>query len=299
MNKFKKILCIAISILMAFSLASCNSNEDKIDSIEDITGDISDLGQQISEMAEENSNVKVGKYEVPSEDDFKWIDVGDGVAITGYSGTITAVEIPANISGKAVLEIGSEAFSMTNVVGVRIPDSITTISDKAFFYCVTLVEFETGKGTKVIGNNVFEGCSALSRVKLNEGLESIGSASFCWTSSLNAINFPKTLTSIGYGAFCLSGIEDITVPGSVEIIEEDVFQECKNLKSVVIENGVKAIMNDAFDNCINLQKVEIPDSVTTIEVRGFTGCTSLTINASSGSEAENYAKNFGFNFKAF
>ena len=54
----------------------------------------------------------------------------DGVIIQRYKGTATEVVIPAVIEDIPVVEIGSEAFSRTNIVSIVFPDSVTSIGGK-------------------------------------------------------------------------------------------------------------------------------------------------------------------------
>ena len=53
------------------------------------------------------------------------------------------------------------------------------------------------------------------------------------------------------------------------------FESCKNLKFVVLLDGVKKIGYEAFWKCSSLQSVVIPDSVSEIEKSAFSGCSSL------------------------
>ena len=85
--------------------------------------------------------------------------------------------------------------------------------------------------------------------------------------------------------------------GATEIGER-AFKCCANLQSVTIPESVKKIGYDAFYGCASLASVTIPESVTEIGVRAFSACTSLTIHASAGSRAEEYAKKYKIPFEA-
>lgn len=68
----------------------------------------------------------------------------------------------------------------------------------------------------------------------------------------------------------------ITIPDSVEIIEERAFANCYALTEVVLGNGLKRIYTSAFLNCKLLESVEFPDSLTFIDNAIFSGCKALT-----------------------
>ena len=65
-------------------------------------------------------------------------------------------------------------------------------------------------------------------------------------------------------------------------IDDNVFKDCTNLKTVTIPDTVTEIGNSAFEGCISLEKINIPDSVIKIGNRAFTNCKFLNnINISN------------------
>ena len=65
-------------------------------------------------------------------------------------------------------------------------------------------------------------------------------------------------------------------------IDDNVFRDCANLKTVTIPDTVTEIGNSAFEGCISLEKINIPDSVIKIGDRAFTNCKFLNnINISN------------------
>jgi hypothetical protein len=62
-----------------------------------------------------------------------WTEFVNGrVAITGYSGSVNDLRIPAQINGLPVTSIGEEGFSGTGLMSIIIPNSITSIGEEAF-----------------------------------------------------------------------------------------------------------------------------------------------------------------------
>lgn len=81
-------------------------------------------------------------------------------------------------------------------------------------------------------------------------------------------------------------IESLTIPGTIEEIEENTFSCLDKLRSVKISKGVKVIGEGAFGSCDSLEKVEIPRSVEEISGYAFWYCDSLeTIEIPSNVES--------------
>ena len=71
-----------------------------------------------------------------------------------------------------------------------------------------------------------------------------------------------------------TGLTNITIPNSVTILGDSVFEGCSNL-TIIIPNGVSDIGDRAFCRCDSLTSITIPDSVTSIGSDAFSGCVSL------------------------
>jgi hypothetical protein len=71
-------------------------------------------------------------------------------------------------------------------------------------------------------------------------------------------------------------ITGITLPQSVQYIDQTAFMGCLSLSSVILPDGLLGIGLGAFNGCTGLSSISIPDSVATIGVAAFLGCTGLT-----------------------
>ncbi len=298
--KYVKLISFLTMLAVCLSLlAGCGKGKSNEALQGSGNGDESqNVFEQMQNIAESNSAKPVGGYETPAEGDFLWEELDNGVAITSYSGSATAIQIPDQLGGKPVCAIGEEAFTQRELTGVKIPDSVTMIGVKAFCYCTALKEVQLGSGVKTIDREAFEGCLALTDVKLNDGLEMIGDSAFGTTPSLTAITIPNTVTLLDAGAFVLSGLEEITVPGSVQTIGEQAFSTCENLTRAVLEEGVVSVAFKAFEDCQKLEVVELPASATELEEMIFVYTDGVTIHAPAGSAAEAYAKENELAFQA-
>lgn len=302
-SAFKVLTVLLVCTLLFCSCSSSNSPEVQDNSPTenadiDVTDASQNVSEQIQEIASENATVEVGEYAVPDAASFDTNAVEGGVSICQYHGDLKSVIIPETIDGAKVVAIESGAFTNAEVTGVKIPDSVTQINEKAFYFCMTIVEVEFGSGVLEVGDEAFEGCFALTKVSLNQGLKSIGEMAFGNTPSLVDVSLPDSLEFMGEGAFVLSGIKELTIPGSVKTIEEQVFSTCSNLERIVLEDGVESIKHNAFEDCGNLVSVEIPASVTEIESLAFLYTEQVTIIAPANSVAETFAREAELNFSA-
>ena len=90
----------------------------------------------------------------------------------------------------------------------------------------------------------------------------------------------------------------VSIPGSVKTIANQVFYQCANLCYVTLAEGVEYISNLAFANCERLREVIIPESVTYIADNTFENDEKLTIKGIAGSYAEQFAKEHSIPFVA-
>ena len=152
-----------------------------------------------------------------------------------------------------VTKIGQQAFGGYDISSITIPNSITTIGDRAFEDCNNLTSIIIPDNVTSIGNYAFWRCSHLSSVTLSEGLTTIKGYAFAECPELTSI----------------------TIPNSVTTIEMSAFEGCEGLKSVTLEEGLTEITLSAFKGCTSLKSITIPDSVTRIGRKAFSGCTNL------------------------
>ena len=78
-----------------------------------------------------------------------------------------------------------------------------------------------------IGDRAFWYCSGLTSITIPNSVTSIGSAAFESCSGLTSITIPNSVTSIDYGVFrdC-TGLTSVTIPNSVTSIGDHAFFGC-------------------------------------------------------------------------
>jgi len=198
--------------------------------------------------------------------------------LTGSSGMGSWWTVAGKIVGiilpDSVTSIEHDAFYYCDcLTSFTIPDSVTRIEDNAFLKCTSLTSVTIGNGVTVIGYNAFKDCIGLTSVTIPDNVRGLYGFSGC--TGLTSVTIGSGVTRIGAEAFLnCTGLTSIIIPNSVTSIGSNAFQGCTGLTSVTIGNGVTVIEYNAFKDCI-LNSVTIPDSVTSIEYRAFY-CNTLT-----------------------
>ena len=158
-----------------------------------------------------------------------------------------------------------------------IPNSVTSIGDRAFYDSRSLSNIVIPNSVTSIGDSAFEGCNSLGSLVIPNSVKNIGKGAFKWCKSLAEVVIPNSVTNIGEFAFCgCSSLADVVIPNSVTNIGKGTFANCSSLADVVIPDGVTSIGIEAFRDCSSLSSVVIPDGVTSIGDRAFCGCKSLS-----------------------
>ena len=225
----------------------------------------------------------------------------------------------SNPLGYAKHIYSDEDIEITNLI---IPNSVTSIENRAFQYCKGLTSVTIPNSVTSIGNYAFASCEGLTSVTIGSGVTSIGSEAFSGCSGLTSVTIPNSVSSIGFRAFqnC-SGLTSITIGNSVTSIGSEAFSGCSGLKKVIVKdiaawcgikfndydsnplsyakhlysdedteitsliipNSVSSIGDYAFRDCSSLTSVTIPNSVTSIRNYAFQNCSGLiSITIGSG-----------------
>ena len=126
--------------------------------------------------------------------------------------------------------------------------SVTSIGDRAFYYCSGLTSVTIPNGVTSIGNYAFYECRSLTSVTIPNSVTSIGEWAFTYCRSLTSVTIPNSVTSISGGAFAgCSSLTSVTIPNSVTSIAGYAFYECNGLTSIVSNAVVPpALGNEVF-----------------------------------------------------
>jgi len=195
--------------------------------------------------------------------------------------------LPAVIEGELVLQsevtIGNSSYpvrsikesgfvNQSKITSVKLPVSITSIGNLAFYGCSSLENLTIGDA--VIGANAFTG-TVVSTLIFIDGLKTVPTVASQFASTLTNVTIPNSATAIAPSAFenC-SKIFSINLK-NVTSIGASAFSGCTSLISVAL-SSVTSIGNYAFKNCISLTTAELY-SATSLGVGVFQGAANLEI----------------------
>lgn len=110
------------------------------------------------------------------------------------------------------------------------------------------------KGTTAIAQNAFADCNGLAGILFPSTLQYIGQGAFYNCTSLTEITFPTSLTEIAGAAFngC-TGLTSITLPENIKRVGYGAFAYCTGLTEVI--TSAETIENDVFEGCTKLTSV--------------------------------------------
>lgn len=221
------------------------------------------------------------------------LDCGEGVEL-GAEPTAFYIGLPPQTFAQGLtIEIeDTNALKMTKSTDKEVVISRNTIQPMVAFgyegdfdkseYCLA-TEFEVDEERLIIGGyyNKLPAGEDNPLVNIDYGDGTFGkennhtyAAAGRYTVKLY---FEKPITEITGYAFMMTGLKHITIPASVETINEMVFSN-SDLENITFEanNTLKQIGSRAFVNCSNLQQINIPASVEFIGEAALAGCTKLT-----------------------
>jgi len=182
--------------------------------------------------------------------------IGDGAF--EYCPNLTSITVDADnpnySSENGILYNKAKTALIHTPEGIRgsitIPDSVTFISDIAFFNCENLTAITIPKGvtsSDILWPWVFFGCTSLAGITVDDDNPMY--------ASHGGILYDKEKETLILAPQRISG--SVTIPASVLSIQSGAFYNCTSLSRITIPESVLFIDESAFNNWKSLQTIII------------------------------------------
>lgn len=209
-------------------------------------------------------------------------------------------------NGSALKALSAHAFEgMSRLQSVNFGDAkLERIDNYAFRYCTNLTNIALPETLKEIGRFAFYGSKALTKIVLPASVEHIGRYAFYGAETLDvyftAEILPASVSELGEYAFYKSGIEtfafeagialstipahafastkisSVTIPESVDYIDDNAFRDCLSLQTVAFgTTKTLQVHANAFYNT-GIRELVIPENMEYIGEYAFIGLENLT-----------------------
>lgn len=120
--------------------------------------------------------------------------------------------------------ISDSAFGGSSMVSIKLPETLTTIGNGAFWGCDELKSVSIPNSVTTLGRCAFCSCDGLESVKLSDSITSIEHLTFGHCLNLTSIIIPEGVVFLGSRAFTFcEKLESIVLPKSLTSIEKGIL----------------------------------------------------------------------------
>ncbi|MBQ0029769.1 MAG: leucine-rich repeat domain-containing protein, partial [Bacteroidales bacterium] len=228
----------------------------------------------LEEVAIHNYVENVGTYAFQGCKSLKKVTYDSKLNAVRYSDAaapfLNCDNLESVIIGENVTALPQRLFQkLPSLSQITIPSNVESIGFNAFYYS-GLKNITLQPGLKVIGSGAFEG-TLIDSIYIPSSVDSIASAAFRGCGSLKTIYYNASNNVSTYStppfAKC-TNVEKVIIGKEVSTIQNNLFREFPNLKTIEIPGNVKSIGNYSFNNG-GLESVKICEGVESIGESAF------------------------------
>ena len=172
---------------------------------------------------------------------------------TTASGTLS---IPSTLGGYPVTTIGIEAFEIKNITNLIIPNNVTSICARAFWFSSSLKNVTIPPSVQKVDFDAFVYCDNLEGVYISD-IAAWCSIEFASRYDTNPLYYANNL-----------------------------YLNNKLVTELTIPSGVTTIRSFTFEYCTSITSVSLPITLTTVEPRAFVQASSITSVKYEGSASQ-------------
>ena len=154
------------------------------------------------------------------------------------------------------------------------------IRNRAFYYAQKVTKVTFNSNLEIIDNDAFQATTKLANITFEAPakIKTIGTFAF-QGSGLTELNIPASLEVVSWSAFGSTKLKKVTVADGSQLqsINKEAFKGCKDLEEFTFEGSstLNEIQADAFSGDDKLKSFVIPEKVTVLERGAFNGASGL------------------------
>lgn len=154
------------------------------------------------------------------------------------------------------------------------------IRKRAFYYAQKVTKVNFNSNLEVIDNDAFQATTKLENITFEAPakIKTIGTFAF-QGSGLTELNIPASLEVVSWSAFGSTKLKKVTVADGSQLqsINTGAFNGCKDLEEFTFEGSstLNKIQADAFSGDDKLKSFVIPEKITVLERGAFNGASGL------------------------
>ena len=258
-------------------------------------------------------------YFIMSLDPEENFEIDSKGIITAYNGNNSYLIIPDEINGITVRGIGKYVFNKSSVketlTMIRLPKTVTTIADYAFWGCTELISVEGGNIHEVgrmgfcchniahidiseletVGEHAFAQNEGLTEL-INDRITHINRSSFYGMDNLIYVELPAVQTIGIWGLNHLMNAETILLP-NVRVLGREALASCRALKTLDLPMLVSLDSSgQQFRGMVNLEEISMPNLTGAVPKQAFYldySLKNIDISGATSVEEEAFAKCMG------
>jgi len=193
-----------------------------------------------------------------------------------YSG---AIIVPPEVEyrGKKypVTSVSDKAFYFCcNMGDLQLPETVTRIGEWAFSWCTSLTNVSMSDSVKYIGTHAFSRCYGLMQIDIPVSIDTITACCYDNDTSMRRVKFPPNLQYIDSLAFANLDMSSIEFPNSLKGIGYMAFGACELGDSLNLPEGLEYIGESCF-NHNGMKTLTLPSTLVTVEHFAFRACEKL------------------------
>tara|TARA_R110002050_G_scaffold37374_4_gene92845 strand:- start:3036 stop:4991 length:1956 start_codon:yes stop_codon:yes gene_type:complete len=166
--------------------------------------------------------------------------------------------------GSHVTSIGFQAFQgTTGLTSVKIPETVTTLGQSAFFGSGLTSVFVPDSVTDMGASSAFGSCLSLTSAIIGNNVPTIPVFGLADNPLLSSVSLGSSVTTIGESAFQSDvGLTSIDLPSGVTSIGSSAFKGCTTLASIgIASSSAPTLGSNAFLN-VSATTVQVPIGAT-------------------------------------